>query len=85
MPARVVMYRTRMCAYCVAAKLLLERRKIGYEEVDVSRDPEARRRLLESSGRRTVPQIFIDDRPIGGFLDLYELDRRGLLSQMIGA
>jgi glutaredoxin 3 len=77
------MYRTRLCAYCVLAKTLLARRGIAFDEVDVSGDRAARARLLQETGRRTVPQIYVDGRPIGGFRELYELDRRGALEPLL--
>jgi glutaredoxin 3 len=76
----VRVYSTRVCPYCVRAKLLLEARGIPFEEIDVSEDPAARAWLVETTGRRTVPQIFIGDEPIGGFDDLSALDRTGKLA-----
>ena len=76
------MYRTRLCAYCVLAKTLLARRGVAFDEVDVSHDRDARKRLLEETGQRTVPQIYIDGRPLGGFRELYDLDRRGGLGPL---
>ena len=72
-PVRV--YTTLICPYCVRAKLLLRERGIAFEEIDVTMDQEARMWLVEKTGRRTVPQIFIGDEPIGGFDDLRELDQ----------
>jgi glutaredoxin 3 len=76
----VRVYSTRVCPYCVRAKLLLEARGIPFEEIDVSDDPEARAWLVQATGRRTVPQIFIGDESIGGFDDLSSLDRTGKLA-----
>lgn len=75
----VIVYTSERCAYCVRAKQLLERRSIPFTEVDVSHDHEARMRLVAETGQRTVPQIFIDGRSIGGYDELYALDRQGLL------
>lgn len=82
-PVRV--YTTLICPYCVRAKLLLRERGIAFEEIDVTRDQEARMWLVEKTGRRTVPQIFIGDEPIGGFDDLRELDRSGELAKKLDA
>ena len=82
-PVRV--YTTLICPYCVRAKLLLRERGIAFEEIDVTRDHEARMWLVEKTGRRTVPQIFIGDEPIGGFDDLRELDRSGELAKTLEA
>ena len=71
--ADVVIYTTRICGYCVAAKRLLEREELPFKEVDVSGDPEKRAWLVEVTGRRTVPQIFINGSPIGGYTELREL------------
>ena len=68
--ARIVVYTTRICGYCVAAKRLLERESLPYEEVDVSMDREKRAWLVQATGRRTVPQIFINEVPIGGYTEL---------------
>lgn len=83
---KVVIYSTTSCGYCSAAKGLLRQRGIDFEEIDVSSDFEARARLVEKAeGRRTVPQIFIDDKPIGGFTDLRALDQSGQLAEMLSA
>lgn len=72
--AKVVIYTTERCGYCVAAKTLLAARGVPYEEVDVTRDDAKRAWLVETTGQRTVPQIFVDGRPIGGFRELRSLD-----------
>lgn len=79
----VRVYSTQICPYCVRAKLLLEERGIPFQEIDVTRDPDTRAWLVETTGRRTVPQIFIGDEPIGGFDDLRELDRSGELKRKL--
>jgi glutaredoxin 3 len=78
--ARVVVYTTTSCPYCVRAKRLLAARGISYEEIDVGADADLRADLVRRTGRRTVPQVFIDDRAIGGFEELAELDADGGLS-----
>ena len=81
----VVVYSTQYCGYCVRAKMLLDSRAIAYEEIDVSRDHEKRRWLVEATGRRTVPQIFIGDESIGGFEELRALDLSGGLTKKLAA
>lgn len=80
MSAEVTVYTTRVCPYCIAAKALLGARKVAYKEVDVSGDDAKRAWLVEATGRRTVPQIFIGDEPIGGYDDLAALDKSGALA-----
>ena len=82
---RVEVYTTPMCPYCVAAKRLLDERSIPYAEVDVANDDALRAQVMERSGRRTVPQIFIDGRSIGGFEELRELDAAGELAPLRAA
>lgn len=80
----VTVYTTKVCPYCVRAKALLDRRGIPYEEVDVSNDPAKRSWLVEATGRRTVPQIFIGDEAVGGSDDLHALDAAGKLMALVG-
>ena len=82
---RVRLYSTQVCPYCIRAKLLLRERGIEFEEIDVTGDHELRQWLVETTGRRTVPQIFIGDEAIGGFDDLRELDRSGELGKKLAA
>lgn len=83
--AEVKMYTTHWCGYCVRAKTLLESRGIAYEEVSLDDDPDFRRRLMELTGGWTVPQILIDGRPIGGYTELWGLDRAGCLDELLAA
>jgi glutaredoxin 3 len=76
----VKIYTTRVCPYCVAAKQLLTARSIAYEDVDVSGDDAKRAWLVETTGRRTVPQIFIRGEAIGGYDELAALDKSGELA-----
>ncbi len=79
------MYTSDGCPYCVRAKHLLTRKGVDYEEIYISRsDPRARRDLVELTGRYTVPQILIDEEPIGGFDELKALDDAGRLDQLLG-
>jgi glutaredoxin 3 len=79
----VEVYTTRNCGYCVAAKRLLAARGVGYEEIDVTRDDARRVWLAQTTGRRTVPQIFIRGQAIGGYDELVFLDRSGKLAAML--
>jgi glutaredoxin 3 len=79
MAARVRMYTTLICPYCIRAKMLLEAKGVAYEEIDVSGDHEQRAWLVKTTGQRTVPQIFINDESIGGFDEMRALDRAGQL------
>jgi glutaredoxin 3 len=83
--ARVRVYSTRWCGYCVRAKALLESRGIEYEEISLDDDPAFRQKLFDLTGGWTVPQILIDDRPIGGYTELWRLDRDGRLAERLAA
>jgi glutaredoxin 3 len=83
--ARVRVYSTRWCGYCVRAKSLLESRGIEYEEISLDDDPAFRRKLFDLTGGWTVPQILIDGRPIGGYTELWRLDRDGRLDDELAA
>jgi glutaredoxin 3 len=80
--ATIQMYTTRWCAYCIRAKALLESRGLEFEEILLDDDPNFRRRLLDLTGGWTVPQIVIDGRPIGGYTELWQLDRSGELERL---
>jgi glutaredoxin 3 len=75
----IEIYTTAWCGFCLRAKALLEERGLPYEEIRIDDDPSFRDRLLELTGRWTVPQILIDGKPIGGYTELRELERRGVL------
>jgi glutaredoxin 3 len=79
----VRLYTTPMCPYCARAKTLLTGKGVAFEEVDVYMDASARKEMFEKSGRRTVPQIFIGDRHIGGCDDLQALDAAGGLVALL--
>jgi len=83
--ARVVMYTTQFCPFCVRAKALLTHKGVPFEEIDVGGDDALREKVVEASGRRTVPQIFINDQPIGGFEELRALDAQGELDRLLAA
>ena len=82
MSARIRMYTTRWCGYCVRAKALLESRGLDYEEITLDDDPQFRKSLHELTGGWTVPQILIDEKPIGGYTELWALDKRGALERL---
>jgi len=79
------MYTTRWCGYCVRAKTLLDSKGVEYEEVHMDEDPAFRAKLRDLTGGWTVPQIVIDDRPIGGYTELWRLDRDGRLDDLLAA
>jgi glutaredoxin 3 len=80
--ARIELYTSPSCSFCIRAKRLLQERGLPYEEHDVAADDELRASVMERSGRRTVPQIFIDGRSIGGYEELAELDASGELATL---
>jgi glutaredoxin 3 len=82
--AKVVIYTTRYCPYCTGAKALLRSKCVSFEEIDVTDDPERRREMEELSRGWTVPQIFIDGNPIGGYDDARSLDAEGELDRLLG-
>lgn len=78
------MYTTQVCPYCVRAKALLKQRGVdSIDEIRVDMDPSARSRMVELTGRRTVPQIFIGETHVGGCDDLFALDQRGGLMPLL--
>mgnify|MGYP002663512461 CR=1 FL=1 len=82
----IKMYTTAYCPYCIRAKQFLQSRGVAQiEEVRIDADAEARTQMMQSTGRRTVPQIFIGDTHVGGCDDLVDLDRRGGLMPLLGA
>lgn len=84
--ATVTIYTTRFCPYCMAAKQLLSRHEIEFDEIGLDGRPEQRRELSESNGGwRTVPMIFIGDQLIGGFNELDTLARQGDLEGLVAA
>ena len=81
--SEVLVYTTPSCPYCVMAKRLLTQKGVAFQEVDVAHDDVKRRWLAETTGQRTVPQIFIDGKPYGGFTDIAALDRQGKLDPLL--
>jgi glutaredoxin 3 len=80
---QIVIYSTGWCPYCERARALLAQKKLAFKEIDIDQDPKLRDEMMERSGRRTVPQIFIGTRHIGGCDDLYALDAAGELDTLI--
>ena len=83
--ARICMYTTAWCGYCVRAKAVLDARGLDYDEVDLGDDPRFRARLNELTGGWTVPQIVVGGRSIGGYAELRRLEREGRLDQLLAA
>ncbi|HET8652127.1 MAG TPA: glutaredoxin domain-containing protein [Gaiellaceae bacterium] len=83
--ARIQVYTTRWCGYCVRAKALLEQHGIEYEEITLDDDPAFRQTVFDLTGGWTVPQILIDGKPIGGYVELWRLDQAGGLDELANA
>lgn len=84
--AKVEIYTTPICPYCMRAKSLLKRKGIAYDEIDVTMVPGARDEMVKrSGGRMTVPQIFIDGQGVGGSDELHALDSQGALDKLLAA
>ncbi len=84
MPNHVIMYTKSYCPYCVKAKRLLEQKNLSYQEIDIENDESLREEMIQkANGRKTVPQIFINDKHVGGCDDLYELEENGELDKII--
>lgn len=84
MMPKIVMYCTAVCPYCVMAERLLETKGVTkIDKIRVDLQPESRAEMMERTGRRTVPQIYIDDFHVGGFDDLSALDREGRLDPLL--
>ena len=79
----VILYSTDWCPYCNAAKSLLSNKGVEYQEINVEGDTDKRAWLVEVTGQRTVPQIFIGGEPIGGYRELSQLDRGGELDKLL--
>ena len=81
--AEVVIYRTPNCSYCVRVHQLLESKGVPFKEVDVSDDQGKRKWLMDVTRHRSVPQVFINGKPVGGFDDLARLNRSGELDRLL--
>ncbi|MGB0343388.1 MAG: glutaredoxin 3 [Parvibaculales bacterium] len=84
--AQIEIYTTRICPFCIAAKKLLGEKQVSYDEIDVGNDIGLRDKMTaRANGAHTVPQIFINNRHIGGCDDLYRLERDGALDALLQA
>jgi len=83
MSARVTVYTTAFCPFCVRAKSLLSQKNVPFVEVAVDRRQDLRRWIAERSGQTTVPQVFVNGAALGGFTDLVALDRKGELDPLL--
>ncbi len=83
--AHVKIYSTQVCPYCVRAKQLLDSKGVKYEEVYVDNDMKLMKEMMELSGRRSVPQIFINGQSMGGFDDINALNQKGELDPLLEA
>ena len=82
----VEIYTSPLCGFCFSAKRLLNQKGVSFVEIDVMRDPPRRREMMQrANGRHTVPQIFVNDRHVGGCDDLYALERAGKLDPLLAA
>ncbi len=82
---RIQIYTTRWCGYCVRAKALLDGKGLPYEEISLDDDPAFRQTLFDRTGGWSVPQILIDGHPIGGYTELWRLDKSGALDESLAA
>lgn len=81
----VRLYTTRFCPFCIRARQLLEQKGVPYDETPVDGQPELRAKMEAESGRHTVPQIWVGERHVGGFDDLWQLEMTGELDSLLGA
>ena len=77
------MYSTRFCPFCLQARFLLDSKSVEYADIGVDARPELRREMIEKSGRRTVPQIWIGEHHVGGYDDLARLEQLGQLDELL--
>jgi len=81
---KVIIYTGPMCNYCSAAKHLLNKKKINYEEIDIGYDDKKREEMLKkSNGAKTIPQIFIEEKHVGGYVELKALENKGELDRLL--
>lgn len=83
--AKVIVYSKANCPYCDRAKQLLTAKQVSYTEIRIDLDPKQQAEMITRSGRRTVPQIFINDQPIGGFDDMAALEKQGKLNALLAS
>ena len=83
--AKIRMYTTDPCGFCRSAKSLLDSRGVAYDEINLAKDPDGRAELVALTGQMTFPQILVGERSIGGFRELLEADRDGILDDLLAA
>ena len=82
---KIKMYTTDPCGFCRSAKSLLDSRGVAYDEINLAKDPDGRAELVALTGQMTFPQILVGERAIGGFRELLEADRDGILEDLLAA
>lgn len=82
---KIVIYSKSWCPFCVQAKRLLASKKIDFTEIDVEREPAKMQEMIKSSGRRTVPQVWVGDTHIGGCDDLFAAEKQGKLDKLLAS
>ena len=82
MSAKITLYSTEPCSFCVRAKELLKLRRLSFEEINLAKDPAGRMELVERTGMISFPQIVIDEEVLGGFQELVQADRSGRLAEL---
>jgi len=85
MSKAVKIYTSALCGFCYRAKALLDSKNVSYSEISVDGDHQTRQEMMQLSGQRTVPQIWIGEQHVGGCDDLYALERAGKLEPLLGA
>lgn len=80
----IIIYGSETCSYCTAARMLLKKKGLTYDDVVISADPDKREEMFARSGSQSVPQIFIGEQTIGGFDELYTLEQNGELDRLLG-
>ena len=83
--SKIEIYGSEYCGYCTAARMLLKKKGLNFKDILVSQDAVAMEKMIALTGQRSVPQIFINDQPIGGFDELYGLEQSGDLDQLLGS
>ncbi len=81
---KIVIYGNETCAHCAAARMLLTKKRLSFDDIKISGNDKLSEEMLRLSGSRSVPQIFINDQLIGGFDELFALDNRGDLDNLVG-
>ena len=79
---QITVYTTDPCSFCTRAKQLLDQRGLAYDEINLAKDPAGRAALLEKTGMMSFPQIIIDGEPVGGFMELVQVDQQGRLRDL---